>query len=176
MPCSGTVNSAGDCRRRSGLARARACRRGRQPCGTSRRIRVSGLRARPPTHQGTCEPRRHPRLWEKACKRGAHGRLEHPIDAGVLAVKEATASLDALLQRWGEGDIEALKAILPALYGEIHAIAVRQLRHERHLTIQPTALVHEVYLRLSGLSRMKFQDRAHFLSMAPSPICNSPEN
>ncbi len=78
----------------------------------------------------------------------------------------ATTSLNALLERWAEGDSDALKAILPALYGEIHSIAVRQLRHERHLTIQPTALVHEVYLRLSGLSRMKLQDRAHFLSMA----------
>ena len=78
----------------------------------------------------------------------------------------STASLNALLERWAEGDSDALKAILPALYGEIHAIAVHQLRHERHLTIQPTALVHEVYLRLSQLSRMRMQDRAHFLSMA----------
>jgi RNA polymerase sigma factor (TIGR02999 family) len=80
-------------------------------------------------------------------------KLAHPVDAGVLSV-------NALLERWAEGDSDALKAIVPALYGEIHAIAVRQLRHERHLTLQPTALVHEVYLRLSGLSRMKLQDRA----------------
>jgi RNA polymerase sigma factor (TIGR02999 family) len=71
-----------------------------------------------------------------------------------------------LLERWSRGDRAALNALLPELYTEIHAIAVRQLRHERQLTICPTALVHEVYLRLSGLSRLKLQDRAHFLSMA----------
>ncbi len=101
-------------------------------------------------------------MQEGAC----HGRLAHPIAAEVLSVIEATTSLNALLERWAGGDSDALKAILPALYGEIHAIAVRQLRHERHLTLQPTALVHEVYLRLSGLSSLKLKDRAHFLSMA----------
>jgi len=43
---------------------------------------------------------------------------------------------------------------------------VRQLHRERYLTIRPTALVHEVYLRLSELRQMRWQDRAHFLSMA----------
>jgi RNA polymerase sigma factor (TIGR02999 family) len=77
-----------------------------------------------------------------------------------------TATLASLLERWSQGDAAALNALVPHLYGEMHAIAKRQLRHERHLTIQPTALVHEVYLRLSGLSHLKLNDRTHFLSMA----------
>ena len=52
------------------------------------------------------------------------------------------------------------------LYRDIHGIAVRELRHERHLTIRPTALVNEAYLRLASLREMSWRDRAHFLSMA----------
>jgi RNA polymerase sigma factor (TIGR02999 family) len=78
----------------------------------------------------------------------------------------AAVSLAGLLERWSHGDREALNTLLTQLYRDVHAIAVRQLRDERHLTIQPTALVHEVYLRLASLSSLKLNDRAHFLSMA----------
>jgi len=78
----------------------------------------------------------------------------------------ASSALTVLLDRWAGGDREALDALLAQLYGEVHAIAVKQLRSERHLTIQPTALVNEVYLRLAGLNRLKLQDRTHFLSIA----------
>ena len=72
----------------------------------------------------------------------------------------------ALLARWSKGDPEALDELVTQLYRDIHAIAVRELRHERHLTIRPTALVHEAYMRLASLTEMQWQDRAHFLSMA----------
>ena len=72
----------------------------------------------------------------------------------------------ALLQRWSKGDKEALDQLLTHLYRDIHAIAVRELRNERQLTIRPTALVNEAYMRLAGLNQMQWQDRAHFLSMA----------
>ena len=71
-----------------------------------------------------------------------------------------------LLERWSRGDRMAFDALVSRLYVDVHAIAVRQLRNERQLTIQPTALVNEVYLRLAGLSHLRLQDRAHFLSMA----------
>jgi hypothetical protein len=64
-----------------------------------------------------------------------------------------TSAFASLLDRWSGGDRAALDALLAQLYGEVHAIAVKQLRGERHLTLQPTALVNEVYLRLAGLSR-----------------------
>lgn len=72
----------------------------------------------------------------------------------------------ALLERWSGGDATALDELITMLYQDIHSIAVRELRHERHLTIRPTALVNEAYLRLAGLHDMRWQDRAHFLSMA----------
>lgn len=56
--------------------------------------------------------------------------------------------------------------MLTYLYRDIHAIAVRELRSQRQLTINPTALVHEAYLRLEKLSELRWQDRAHFLAMA----------
>jgi RNA polymerase sigma-70 factor, ECF subfamily len=72
----------------------------------------------------------------------------------------------ALLERWSKGEKQAYDQLLTHLYGDIHAIAVRQLACESYLTIRPTALVHEVYLRLSEYGQMQWQDRAHFLSMA----------
>jgi RNA polymerase sigma factor (TIGR02999 family) len=74
--------------------------------------------------------------------------------------------ITALLQRWSKGDKEALDQLATHLYRDIHAIAVRELRNERQLTIRPTALVNEAYMRLAGLNQMQWQDRAHFLSMA----------
>jgi RNA polymerase sigma-70 factor, ECF subfamily len=76
------------------------------------------------------------------------------------------AELAALLERWSKGEKAAYDQLLTHLYGDIHAIAVRHLHRQRYLTIRPTALVHEVYLRLSTLHQMRWQDRAHFLAMA----------
>jgi RNA polymerase sigma factor (TIGR02999 family) len=78
----------------------------------------------------------------------------------------ADLALDTLLERWSRGDRNALDQLLTRLYGDIHAIAVRQLNHERHSALRPTALVHEAYLRLMALREIRLQDRAHFLSMA----------
>jgi RNA polymerase sigma factor (TIGR02999 family) len=75
-------------------------------------------------------------------------------------------AISGLLERWSQGEKQAYDQLLTRLYGDIHAIAVRQLHQERFLTIRPTALVHEVYLRLGELRQMRWQDRAHFLSMA----------
>jgi RNA polymerase sigma factor (TIGR02999 family) len=75
-------------------------------------------------------------------------------------------AFDALLERWSRGDRGALDQLLTNLYTDIHAIAVRQLNHERHSSLRPTALVHEAYLRLASLNQIRLQDRTHFLSMA----------
>ncbi len=71
-----------------------------------------------------------------------------------------------LFERWAGGDRQALDDLLAHLYRDIHEIAVRQLRFERRLTIRPTALVNEVYLRMAALRESRWQDRAHFLSLA----------
>ncbi len=72
-----------------------------------------------------------------------------------------------LLARWREGDQDALQALIPLVYKELHALAHRHLRAERpgH-TLQSTALVHEVYLRLVGQGPAHTENRAHFIAVA----------
>jgi len=73
----------------------------------------------------------------------------------------------ALLSDWRRGDPNALGQLLPVVYAELRRIAARQLAGERvgH-TLQPTALVHEVYLRLVDQRQVDWQNRAHFFGVA----------
>ena len=72
-----------------------------------------------------------------------------------------------LLRAWGEGDVQARDALLPMVYAELRAQAVRYMRRERRdHTLQPTALVHEAYVRLIGQTRVSWQNRAHFFGLA----------
>lgn len=71
-----------------------------------------------------------------------------------------------LLLAWRRGEREALERLLPLVYDELHALARRQLRGERpDHTLQPTALLHEAYLRLVG-SDVAWEGRVHFLAVA----------
>ncbi|MFN7995495.1 MAG: sigma-70 family RNA polymerase sigma factor [Bryobacteraceae bacterium] len=65
------------------------------------------------------------------------------------------------------GNREALAQLTPLVYKELRRLAGYYLRNERtgH-TLQPTALVHEAFLRLAGLDRMNWQNRSHFMAMA----------
>jgi len=73
----------------------------------------------------------------------------------------------ALLGDWSRGDRGALDRLLPLIYAEMRRIAARQLRKERvDHTLQPTALVHEVFLRLVDQRHVNWQDRAHFFGAA----------
>ncbi len=61
----------------------------------------------------------------------------------------------------------SLEAMLPQFYDELRQLAASYLRRERpNHTLQPTALVHEVYLRLAGDESVDWKDRAHFLGIA----------
>jgi RNA polymerase sigma factor (TIGR02999 family) len=82
-------------------------------------------------------------------------------------MKPATAkSVTALLQAWSGGDQEARDQLLPLIYAELRRRAASQLRRERHgHTLQPTALVHEAYLRLVG-QKVAWKSRAHFFALA----------
>src|SRR5690349_14712961 len=72
-----------------------------------------------------------------------------------------------LLERARGGDESALGALVPVLYDELHRIATRHLSHERAAhTLQATALIHEVYLKLVGDAKRSFNSRAHFLAVA----------
>ena len=72
-----------------------------------------------------------------------------------------------LLLAWGKGDESALERLIPAVHQELRRLAQRQMRGERlDHTLQTTALVNEVYLRLVDLNRIRWQDRAHFFAMS----------
>src|SRR6188474_41419 len=73
----------------------------------------------------------------------------------------------ALLSDWSRGDATALTQLLPLVYAELRRIAARQLRSERaNHTLQPTALVHEVFIRLVDQRQVDWQNRAHFFGAA----------
>lgn len=78
-----------------------------------------------------------------------------------------------LLQRWRTGDPEALERLLPLVYSQLHAIAAGYMRRERaDHTLQPTALVNEVYLRLLNQRTVTWDDRAHFFTFAARMMRN----
>jgi RNA polymerase sigma factor (TIGR02999 family) len=72
-----------------------------------------------------------------------------------------------LLQAWARGDAHAQDDLLPLVYEELRRRAAAYLRHERNdHTLQPTALVHEAYLRLVGQRRVDWQNHMHFFAVA----------
>ena len=63
----------------------------------------------------------------------------------------ASENISLLLARAGEGDVEAKAQLVDAVYGQLRRLAARQLRANRaNHTLQPTALVHEAYLKVLG--------------------------
>ena len=76
-----------------------------------------------------------------------------------------------LLDQWNAGDAEALKALVVEVYAELRRIAGGLLRDERvgH-TLQPTALVHEAYMRLTGVREMRIENRRHFYGAAATAM------
>jgi RNA polymerase sigma-70 factor (ECF subfamily) len=79
----------------------------------------------------------------------------------------SSTDITQLLIRWSQGDPEALERLLPLVYEEFRRIAARQMRRERaDQTLSPTALVHELYLRLVDQRRATWQNRAQFFGIA----------
>ena len=72
-----------------------------------------------------------------------------------------------LLEAWGKGDVAARDRMLPLVYHELRTRAGAYLRRERQdHTLQPTALVHEAFMRLIGQDRVAWQNRGHFFGVA----------
>src|SRR4051794_6951042 len=93
-------------------------------------------------------------LWRAACS---------TVEPGMMSPPNVTA----LLGDWSRGDPSALSRLLPVVYAELRSVATRQLRNERaDHTLQPTALVHEAYVRLVSQRSVDWQDRAHFFGVA----------
>ena len=76
-----------------------------------------------------------------------------------------SADATELLRRWRDGDSRALDELMPLVYGELHRLAQFALRNRASRTLQPTALIHEAYLKLFDGAEPRFVDRAHFLAV-----------
>ncbi len=76
-------------------------------------------------------------------------------------------AITQLLLAWGNGDDVALGKLVPLVYSELHHLAQAHMRRERsgHM-LQPTALVHEAYLRLIDSSHVQWRNRAHFFAVS----------
>ena len=79
----------------------------------------------------------------------------------------SSPNVTALLADWSRGNRTALTQLLPLVYAELRRVAARQLRGERaDHTLQPTALVHEAYIRLVDQRQVDWRNRAHFFGVA----------
>jgi RNA polymerase sigma factor (TIGR02999 family) len=80
---------------------------------------------------------------------------------------EPASSVTRLLQAWGDGDVRARDALMSLVYADLRRQAVGYLQRERSdHTLQPTALVHEAFMRLLGQKCVAWQNRAHFFGIA----------
>jgi len=79
----------------------------------------------------------------------------------------STHEVTLLLEKWAKGDQKALNELTPLVYNELRQLAASYLRKERQdHTLQPTALVHEAYLRLVDQTSPNWQNRSHFYGVA----------
>lgn len=82
-------------------------------------------------------------------------------------MSDPSGQVSELLQHWVQGDEKALRALIPMVYKELRRLAHFHLKSERaDHTLQSTALIHEVYLRMMGGQPVKPQNRAHFIAIA----------
>ena len=82
-------------------------------------------------------------------------------------METAALSVSQLLQRWSEGDRNALDQLTPLVYDELHRMARRYMQQQpAGHTLQTTALIHEAYLRLIGQREKHWENRAHFFGVA----------
>jgi RNA polymerase sigma factor (TIGR02999 family) len=89
------------------------------------------------------------------------------VAEGFMDQTGQTGAVSRLLQAWGRGDLQARDDLMPVVYRELRRRAGAYLRRERQdHTLQPTALVHEAYMRLVGQQRVAWQNRAHFFAIA----------
>jgi RNA polymerase sigma factor (TIGR02999 family) len=81
--------------------------------------------------------------------------------------QEPAQNITQLLLTWNDGNPEALEKLMPLVYDELHRQAARFLRRERSdHTLQTTALIHEVYLKLVDEREMNLESRTHFFAIA----------
>src|SRR5215813_459946 len=81
--------------------------------------------------------------------------------------RPAREEVTELLHRWCSGDREAEERLFKLVQPDLHKLAEHYMRHERagH-TLQPTALLNETYIKLTGAKNVDWQDRRHFFAVA----------
>lgn len=89
-----------------------------------------------------------------------------PIPSADESSRETPPDVTGLLLAWRQGDSSAHERLLAAIYEELRRQAARAMRREGEHTLQPTALVHEAWLRLVDQTRVEWRSRAHFLGTA----------
>lgn len=92
-----------------------------------------------------------------------------PVESGKgkTVNSPATQEVTQILHDWSAGDAGAAERLMPLVYQELRRIAHQYLHRERSdHTLQPTALVHEAYLRLVDQNRVTWKNRAHFCGVA----------
>ena len=78
-----------------------------------------------------------------------------------------SSRLTELLLAWGKNDKQALEKLIPRVYSELHRLARHYMRAERRdHTLQPTALVNEVFMKLVDVNRVEWKNRAHFFGVS----------
>jgi RNA polymerase sigma factor (TIGR02999 family) len=84
-----------------------------------------------------------------------------------LSIGVSSAEITGLLKAWNSGDPAALARLAERVYPELRLMARRHMKNERQAnTLQTTALVHEVYLRLVDVTKVEWHERAQFFAMA----------
>lgn len=87
------------------------------------------------------------------------------MDHGMEAAPAANGDITLLLRQWSDGRDEAFRELLALAYNRLRQMASARMRCERpDHTLQPTALVGELYLRLAGAKLANWRDREHFYS------------
>ena len=90
-----------------------------------------------------------------------------PRNEPAEGMEQIKLEMQVLFERLRKGDESAFNELSAVLYQELYRIASRQLRSERsNHTLQPTALVHEAYLKLSDFQGRQFTGEVHFLAVA----------
>jgi RNA polymerase sigma factor (TIGR02999 family) len=109
------------------------------------------------------ERRRDETIWSA----GVHAGIMDRRPSGRHRAMNDEEEVTRLLLDWQNGNKEALDRLLPIVYTQLKALASNQLRNERpgH-TLQPTALIHEAYVRLVRQDLPEWKNRAHFFSVS----------
>src|SRR5262249_14631108 len=93
--------------------------------------------------------------------------LQKKVNALVIFLLPAMSELTHILQRLDQGDPKAAEELLPLVYDQLRKLAAIQMAHQAPgQTLQPTALVHEAWLKLAGSTPQSWKDRKHFFSVA----------